>query len=137
MVEFAILGPLEARADGEPIALGGPKQRALLAALLLDAGRIVSLDRLVEMLWSGDPPATANASLQNFVAQLRKALGPDVIETRPPGYVVRLTPEQPDLARVRTLVDPARGAEPGRRAALLEEALPLGRGEPLAEFRYE
>ena len=76
LVEFAILGSLEARAEGEPVALGGPKQRALLAALLLDAGRVVSIDRLVEMLWSGDPPATAVASLQNFVAQLRKALGP-------------------------------------------------------------
>ncbi len=137
MVDFAILGPLEARADGEPITLGGPKQRALLAALLLDAGRVVSLDRLVEMLWSGDPPATAVASLQNFVAQLRKALGPDVIETRPPGYVVRLEPDQLDAARVRALVDEARASEPARRAELLGEALGLWRGEPLAEFRYE
>ncbi len=137
VVDFAILGPLEVRADGEPIALGGPKQRALLAALLLDAGRVVSLDRLVEMLWSGEPPATAVASLKNFVAQLRKALGPDVIETRPPGYVVRLEPEQLDAARVRSLVDEARASEPARRAELLEKALELWRGEPLAEFRYE
>jgi DNA-binding SARP family transcriptional activator len=137
VVEFAILGPLEVRADGEPIALGAPKQRALLVALLLDAGRVVSLDRLVEMLWSGDPPATAVASLQNFVAQLRKALGPDVIETRPPGYVVRVEPDQLDAARVRALVDEARASEPARRAELLGEALGLWRGEPLAEFRYE
>ncbi len=137
MVEFAILGPLEARADGEPITLGGPKQRALLAALLLDAGRVVSLDRLVEMLWSGDPPATATASLQNFIAQLRKALGPDVVETRPPGYVIRLEPEQLDAARVRSLVDEARASEPARRAELLGEALGLWRGDPLAEFAYE
>jgi DNA-binding SARP family transcriptional activator len=137
MVEFAILGPLEARAEGEPLALGGPKQRALLAALLLDAGRVVSLDRLVEMLWSGAPPATATASLQNFIAQLRKALGTDAIETRPPGYVIRLEPEQLDAARVRGLVDEARASEPARRAELLDEALGLWRGEPLAEFRYE
>jgi DNA-binding SARP family transcriptional activator len=89
------------------------------------------------MLWSGDPPATAVASLQNFVAQLRKALGPDVIETRPPGYVIRLEPEQLDAARVRALVDEARATEPARRAELLDEALDLWRGEPLAEFRYE
>src|SRR5207253_2717594 len=105
--------------------------------LLLEAGRVVSLDRLVETLWSGEPPATAVASLQNFVAQLRKALGPDVIETRPPGYVVRLEPEQLDAARMRRLVDEARASEPARRAELLDEALGLWRGEPLAEFRYE
>ena len=137
MVEFAILGPLEARAGGEPIALGGPKQRALLAILLLEAGRVVSLDRLVDALWSGEPPATAVASLQNFVAQLRKALGPDAIETRAPGYVVRLEPQQLDAARVRSLVDEARASEPVRRAQLLDDALGLWRGEPLAEFRYE
>jgi DNA-binding SARP family transcriptional activator len=137
VVEFAILGPLDALADGEPLALGGPKQRALLAALLLDAGRVVSLDRLIEMLWDGEAPATAVASLQNFVAQLRKALGPDVIETRSPGYVLRLEPEQLDVARVRALVDEARASEPARRAELLGEALALWRGEPLAEFRYD
>ena len=137
LVDFAILGPLEAREEGEPIPLGGPKQRALLAMLLLEAGRVVSLDHLVEALWEGNPPATAVASLQNFIAQLRKALGPDVIETRTPGYVVRLDPEQLDLARVRSLVDAARASEPMRRAALLDDALALWRGEPLAEFRYE
>jgi DNA-binding SARP family transcriptional activator len=137
VVEFAILGPLEVRADGVPVALGGPKQRALLAILLLDAGRVVSLDRLVDALWAGDPPATAVASLQNFIAQLRKALGPDVIETRVPGYVVRLEPGQLDAAHVRSLVDEARASEPVQRVRLLDEALSLWRGEPLAEFRYE
>jgi len=137
LVEFALLGPLEARASAEPVPLGGPKQRALLAMLLLEAGRVVSLDRLIEALWEGAPPATAVASLQNFVAQLRKALGADTIETRSPGYVLRLDPEQLDLARVRSLVDSARASEPVRRAALLDEALGLWRGEPLAEFRYE
>jgi DNA-binding SARP family transcriptional activator len=137
LVDFAILGPLEARDGGEPIALGGPKQRALLTILLLEAGRVVSLDRLVEMLWAGNAPATATASLQNFVAQLRKALGPGVIETRPPGYLVRLEPEQLDVARMRRLVDEARANEPVRRAELLDQALALWRGEALAEFRYE
>jgi DNA-binding SARP family transcriptional activator len=137
LVEFAILGPLEARAGGEPIPLGGPKQRALLAMLLLEAGRVVSLDRLVDSLWEGEPPATAVASLQNFVAQLRKALGPDAIETRAPGYLVRLEPEQLDVAKLRRLVDEARANEPVRRAELLDQAVGLWRGEPLAEFRYE
>jgi DNA-binding SARP family transcriptional activator len=137
LVEFAILGPLEAREGSEPIALGGPKQRAVLAMLLLEAGRVVSLDRLVEALWPEGPPPTAVASLQNFVAQLRKALGPAAIETQAPGYVVRLEPEQLDVARLRRLVDEARASEPVRRAQLLDEALALWRGEPLAEFRYE
>ena len=137
MVDFAILGPLEAFVDGEPARLGGPKQRALLAVLLLEAGRVVSADRLIEELWSGEPPATATASLQNFVAQLRKTLGPDVIETRAPGYLVRLEPEQLDLARVRRLVDEARASEPAERARLLTASLDLWRGTPLEEFRYE
>jgi DNA-binding SARP family transcriptional activator len=137
MVDFGILGPLEVQSAEEPVALGGPKQRALLAALLLDAGRVVSVDRLVDSLWGDAPPATAIASLQNFVAQLRKALGPDVIETRAPGYVLRLEPQQLDAARVRSLVDEARASDPARRAELLDQALGLWRGEPLAEFRYE
>jgi DNA-binding SARP family transcriptional activator len=137
LLEFAILGPLEARVDGEPLSLGGPKQRALLAMLLLEAGRVVSQDSLIEALWAESPPPTAVASLQNFVAQLRKTLGGEAIETRPPGYLVRLGPEQLDLARVRSLVDAARASEPVRRAALLDEALALWRGEPLAEFGYE
>ena len=137
MVEFALLGPLEAREGDEPISLGGPKQRAVLAILLLEAGRVVSQDSLVEALWPDGPPPTAVASLQNFVAQLRKALGGGVIETRPPGYVVRLEPEQLDVARVRSLVDSARASEPVQRAVLLDQALALWRGEPLAEFRYE
>ncbi len=137
MVEFALLGPLEAREGDEPISLGGPKQRAVLAILLLEAGRVVSQDSLIESLWPDGPPPTAVASLQNFVAQLRKALGGGVIETRPPGYVVRLEPEQLDVARVRSLVDSARASEPVQRAVLLDQALALWRGEPLAEFRYE
>jgi DNA-binding SARP family transcriptional activator len=137
LVDFALLGPLEAREGDEPISLGGPKQRAVLALLLLEAGRVVSQDGLVEALWSDDPPPTAVASLQNFVAQLRKALGDGVIENRPPGYVVRLEPEQLDVARVRSLVDSARASDPVQRAALLDQALALWRGEPLAEFRYE
>ena len=109
----------------------------MLALLLLEAGRVVSQDSLVEALWADDPPLTAVASLQNFVAQLRKALGGGVIETRPPGYVVRLEPEQLDVARVRSLVDAARASEPVQRATLLDQALALWRGDPLAEFRYE
>ena len=137
MIEFRILGPLEVAVDGEVVALGGAKQRALLALLLLDAGRVVSTDRLIDALWAGEPPATAAASLQNFISQLRKSLGSETIETRPPGYRIGLEPDQLDLARVRVLVDEARASDPSRRARLLSEALALFRGDPLAELAYE
>lgn len=137
MIEFRLLGPLEVLADGRAVTFGGAKQRALLAVLLLEAGRVVSTDRLVDALWSGEPPATAVASLQNFVSQLRKALGAETIETRPPGYLIRIDADQLDLARVRRLVDEARASDPSRRARLLGEALGLWRGEPLSELAYE
>jgi DNA-binding SARP family transcriptional activator len=137
VLEFRILGPLEAVDDGRAVPLGGAKQRALLALLLLEGGRVVSSDRLLEALWAGEPPATATASLQNFVSQLRKALGAETIETRPPGYRVRLEGAALDLARVRRLVDEARASDPPRRARLLREALEAWRGEPLAELAYE
>ena len=89
MLDFRILGPLEVRDEEAPIALGGPRQRALLAALLLRAGRVVPTEQLVDELYGADPPQTATASLQNAVVALRKALGPDVLVTRPPGYVLQ------------------------------------------------
>jgi len=137
VLEFRILGPLEVVAGGRPLPLGGAKQRALLALLLLDAGRVVSTDRLIDSLWSGEPPPTATASLQNLVSQLRKSLGADAIERRPPGYVLRLEAGQLDLALVRRLVDEARASDPARRSRLLGEALAIWRGEPLAELAYE
>jgi DNA-binding SARP family transcriptional activator len=137
VVEFRILGPLEAVVDGQARPLGGTKQRAVLALLLLEAGRVVPTDRLIDALWSGSPPPTANASLQNFISQLRKTLGPQTIETSPPGYRIQLGAGQLDLARARLLVDEARASDPPRRARLLGEALELWRGEPLAELAYE
>src|SRR5437763_17066729 len=88
VIEFRILGPLEARDENGPIALGGQKQRALLALLLLRAGAFVPAERLVYELWGEQPPKTASTSLQNFVSQLRKLLGGDLIVTRPGGYVL-------------------------------------------------
>src|SRR5919199_15224 len=104
MVEFRILGPLEVERDGEPVAVGGQKQRALLALLLLNANRVVSTDRILDALWGDEPPRTAATSLQNFVSALRKAVGPDAVATRPPGYVLRVElelwrgPPLPELA---------------------------------------
>jgi DNA-binding SARP family transcriptional activator len=76
---------LEVEQETGPVLLGGLKQRAVLALLLLDAGRVVSIDRLVDALWGEEPPRTAVTSLHIFVSQLRKALGPEILETKPPG----------------------------------------------------
>ena len=137
MPAFRVLGPLEVADEGGPVALGGQKQRALLALLLIHAGETVAVDRLVDQLWGEEPPRTATTSLQNFVSQLRKLLGPDVLETKPPGYVLHADETTFDRARFEQLVAKARRAPPEERVQLLREALGLWRGPPLADFAYE
>ena len=137
MLEFRILGPLEVLDGEEVLHLGGQKQRALLAILLLDPNRVVSTDRIVDALWGEQPPRTAATSLQNFVSQLRKLLGPETLVTKPPGYELRLAGEQLDLQRFRRLVDEARGEPPEERAERLQLALALWRGPPLADLGFE
>jgi DNA-binding SARP family transcriptional activator len=129
-MEFRILGPLEVRKEGHPVALGGARQRALLAMLLTRANEIVSTDRLIDELWGEQPPRTALNTLQYYVSQLRKALGADRIVTRSPGYLIRVEPGELDLERFERLVEEG-GAEG------LREALALWRGAPLADFAYE
>jgi len=137
-LDFRILGPLEVLdEDKRPLALGGQKQRAVLALLLLDRGRVVPTDRLVDRLWGEEPPRTATTSLQNTISRLRKLLGADRLLTKPPGYAVRVEPEELDLARFERLVAAARELPPEPRAAALGEALALWRGGPLADFQYE
>lgn len=139
-LEVRLLGPLEASRDGDPVALGGPKPRALLAALALEPGRVVSVDRLVEALWPGDPPETAAHAIQVYVSQLRKALGP-VIATRAPGYELELSPQRVDVHRFTRLAQEGRVALEGDDAVAAEgalrEALALWRGPALADFLYE
>ena len=131
MIEFRLLGPFEGS-----IEVPGGKPRALLARLLLDAGRVVAADSLVVALWGESPPPSAPKVLQAHVSALRKALGVDAIETRAPGYALRGATS--DLARFETLTERARSeGDPARRAELLGEALDLWRGDPLAEFRRE
>src|SRR5450755_4508965 len=115
-MEFRILGPLEV-VDGDCLLpLAGTKQRALLAILLLNANETVSSDRLIDELWGGQSPESGRTALQVRVSQLRKALGGagDAIDTRAPGYVLRLEPEQLDLHRFERLVGEAQAdaAEP-------------------------
>jgi DNA-binding SARP family transcriptional activator len=137
MLEFRILGPLEVVDAGTPLQLSGQKQRALLALLLVDANRVVSTDRIIDALWGEQPPRTAVTSLQNFVSQLRKLLGPETLVTKPPGYQLAIAPEQLDLERFRRLVDDARQEPPESRAAKLDQALGLWRGPPLADLEFE
>jgi DNA-binding SARP family transcriptional activator len=137
-LDFRILGPLEVvDADDRPVALGGQKQRAVLGLLLLERGRVVPTELLIDRLWGEDPPPTAITSLQNAISRLRKLLGPGRLITKPPGYAVSVEPDELDLARCERMVGQARELKPEARAALLREALALWRGPPLADFGYE
>jgi len=138
MTDFRLLGPFEVVEDGRPVELPRGKPRALLARLLLDPGRVVAVETLIESIWGDPPPPSAPKVLQVYVSQLRKALGPDRIVTRSPGYLLRAEGDEHDLGRFETLVEAARATEdPARRAQLLADALALWRGPGLAEFRRE
>jgi predicted ATPase/DNA-binding SARP family transcriptional activator len=140
-VEFRILGPVEARSDSGPIELGRPKQRALLAALLLRAGAAIPRDALVDDLWGEAPPASAVQSLQVYVHGLRKALGADRIETRGTSYRVVLEPGELDLERFATFVARAGrdldADRPDAAAESLRKALALWQGPALADLAAE
>src|SRR5919201_2194712 len=138
MQDFRVLGPLEVSDETGPLLLGGQKQRAVLALLLIEAPRPVSTDRLIDALWGEQPPRTAATSLQNFISQLRKSLGPEVLVTKPPGYALEIGAEQVDLARFRSLTATARGeSDPSRRAEMFRQALELWRGPPFADVEFE
>ena len=137
VIEYRILGPLEVMGEDGPVALGGQKQRGLLALLLVHAGTVVASERLVTYLWGETPPKTAATALQNLVGQLRKLLGSDAIETKPPGYVLQVEPDRFDLARFEQLCAAARKAGAEERAGLLREALALWRGPALADLAFE
>ncbi|HET9740000.1 MAG TPA: AfsR/SARP family transcriptional regulator [Solirubrobacteraceae bacterium] len=136
-MDFRLLGPLEVSEQHRAIALGGLKQRSLLAVLLLRANEIVATDRLVADVWGESPPATVAKSIQSYVWRLRRELGADRLTTRAPGYVLHVAPQELDLAVFERLRAEARRAEPARAADKLRAALALWRGPPLADFAYE
>jgi DNA-binding SARP family transcriptional activator/DNA-binding beta-propeller fold protein YncE len=125
-MEFRILGPLEIVGEHGPITLHRGKEQALLAYMLLHPNELLPSERLIDELWERPPP-TAPKILQNAISQLRRSLGDDRIETRSPGYVFHLQPEELDVDRFERL------AREGRH----EEALGLWRGPPLVELREE
>jgi predicted ATPase/DNA-binding SARP family transcriptional activator len=140
-VQVGVLGPVRVTVGDVAVDLGSVKQRRLLVALLVDAGRVVSIDRLIAALWGDAPPATALASLRTYVYRLRSCLGADDarLHTRPPGYVLEVEPEEVDAHRFDRLLAEARddGSGPDERLSLLEEALALWRGPAYAEFADE
>jgi predicted ATPase/DNA-binding SARP family transcriptional activator len=137
-MEFRLLGALEVEANGVDLTPARRQHRALLALLLLHEGEAVSTDDLVEALWGDAPPETAQKAIQGHISALRKSLGHERIETRPPGYVLRLA--EGDKLDIRVVEEIAAAAPSNGRLARsekLREALALFRGEPLAEFRYQ
>lgn len=144
-MDYRILGSLEVWRDDQEVPLGGAKQRALLAILLIHANQVVSVDRLIEDLWGEEAPASAPNVIQTYVSRLRKALEqpgvPAVLESRKPGYVIHVRPEELDVSRHERLLERARDAmdkeDPASASSMYSEALNLWRGEPLSDFTYE
>ena len=141
-MDFRILGPLEVSHDGHAVPVTGTRQRELLALLLLDAGRVVSSDRLMEELWGAKQPAAGSTALRVRVSQLRKALKPagdDMLVTRPPGYALLVPREGLDLWRFeRALEEGERAlrADPQRALDALTQALAEWRGAPLVDVAH-
>ena len=136
-LQFRILGPLEVLARNGPLPLGGPKQRAVLAHLVLRADEVVPTETLLDQIWGEEPPDTARAIIQTYISLLRRALGRDRIQSQPPGYSLRLDPAELDAARFEALVRNAQKALPiDANVALgtLEDALALWRGPALADL---
>jgi WD40 repeat protein/DNA-binding SARP family transcriptional activator len=136
-VEFRLLGPLEVRGDNGPIPLGGPRQRAVLAHLVLRANKIVPADRLIDEVWGDEPPAAARNVLQTYVSRLRKALGPDRLEHGAGGYILRADTSEIDAQRFESLVREARrnaAIDPAAAVRLYREADELWRGAALDDL---
>jgi WD40 repeat protein/DNA-binding SARP family transcriptional activator len=134
-MRFQVLGPLEVVGAHGPVSLGGPKQRAVLAHLIVGANELVLADTLVDAIWGEDPPEKARNIIQTYVWHLRKALGHDRIEWRASGYRLRLDPSELDAARFDALLRDGRKAlpvDPTIAVGLLEDALALWRGPALA-----
>jgi DNA-binding SARP family transcriptional activator len=148
-LQFAVLGAFRVELDGREVDLGARLQRALLAILVVEAGHVVPVDRLIDLLWRDEPPGAATASVQAYISQLRRVLEPDraprtpaqVLVTQDPGYVLRIADDQVDALRFQALARQAHndlaGRQPAAAAAQLEAAFALWHGDPLAEFAGE
>ena len=136
-MQFRVLGPLEVDAGDGPLPLGGPKQRAVLASLLIRANQVVSADTLIDEVWGDEPPERARHTLQTYVSNLRRTLGDDRVQGRTPGYMLVLDPLDLDAARFDALMRDAKKALPADpivAIATLDDALELWRGPALADL---
>jgi DNA-binding SARP family transcriptional activator/WD40 repeat protein len=137
-MHIRVLGPLEASIDDQPVSIGGAKQRAVLAMLVLEANHTVTGDRLIDGLWGDDPPASAPKMVQHYVWRLRGALpsgGGAEILTRGRAYELRIDRDKVDVCRFERLVlEASRAATAGRPTSAAREALALFRGDPLADL---
>jgi DNA-binding SARP family transcriptional activator/DNA polymerase III delta prime subunit len=142
-VKFGLLGPLEVTDGGRPVPIPSPKQRVLLACLLLRAGELVTVDELTEAIWGDDAlPAHPRRAVQTYVTRLRQVLGDArLLQRRPEGYVIAVAASDVDVGRLELLLARARDAADAgdrhREAAVLRQALGLWRGEPLADVPSE
>src|SRR5690606_19472827 len=135
-VRVGLLGPFEVRdRDGAVVEVPGVRLRALLAALALEPGRVVTRTRLVDWIWGPRPPADEANALQALVSRLRRVLPDGVIEAEPGGYRLAVAPDAVDVCRFERLVGRARAAEPAARAELLREALALWRGPVMTDLK--
>ncbi|MFD9379338.1 BTAD domain-containing putative transcriptional regulator [Streptomyces sp. NPDC059999] len=145
MLCVQVLGPLGAAIDGMPVHLGSPRQRAVLALLMVHRGAVVPVDRLIDRLWCGRPPEKAAASLHAYVSNLRRVLEPGraprtpsgVLVSAPPGYALRLPDEAVDAWRFEGAVRRARTASPAQARRLLDEALGWWHGAAYGEWADE
>ncbi|MEU2424753.1 BTAD domain-containing putative transcriptional regulator [Streptomyces sp. NPDC007851] len=145
MLCVQVLGPIGADIDGAPVRLGSPRQRAVLALLLANRGRVVPVDRLIDRLWRGRPPEKAAASLHVYVSNLRRVLEPGraprspagVLVSAAPGYAVRLPEDAVDAWRFEAAVRRARTAPPAEARHLLEEAIGWWHGAAYGEWADE
>ena len=137
-MQIGILGSFEVRADDGALAdVPGARLRALLIALALEPGRVVSKAALIDWIWGEQPPADTANALQRLVSRLRKALPEGLIEGQPGGYRLTVEPDAVDAVRFERLVARARDAEGPRRVQLLREALALWRGAAMADVGLE
>jgi DNA-binding SARP family transcriptional activator len=148
-LHYGVLGAFRVEREGREIDLGPRLQRTLLAILVVEAGHVVPVDRLIDLLWRDEPPAAAIASVQAYVSGLRRVLEPGrppraparVLITQDPGYLLRAADDQVDALQFQALARKAHndlaGGEPAAAAARLEDALALWQGDPLAEFADE
>jgi len=140
-LEFLLLGTLEVRRSGKPLQLGGLRQRALIALLCLRPGAVLTVDELADRLWGEHPPTSVRHMVEVYVSKLRKVVGPGVLITRPPGYVLEADPNCLDVTRFELFLTRGREAlsqgELETAVAELKQGLDLWRGPALADFTYE